>query len=61
MKRIVIIGDATHNTLSAVRSLGEAKIPFVLILVGSEDPCFVLYSKYLQQGNLFTVEELSEC
>lgn len=61
MKRVVIIGDATHNTLSAVRSLGEAGIPLILILVGREDPCFVRYSKYLQQGNLFTVEELSEC
>ena len=61
MKRVVVIGDATHNTLSAVRSLGEVKIPFVLILVGREDPCFVRYSKYLRKGNLFTVEELNEC
>lgn len=61
MKKVVIIGDSTHNTLSAVRSFGEGKIAFTLILVCHEDTCYVRYSKYLRQGNLYVVCELDEC
>lgn len=31
MNLVIIIGDSTHNTLSAVRSFGEAHIAQVLI------------------------------
>ena len=47
MNQVIIIGDSTHNTLSAVRSFGEAHIAQVLILVCHEDTCYVKYSKYL--------------
>ncbi len=59
--RIIIIGDSTHNTLSAVRSLGEARIPFVLILVAPEDGCYVSHSRYLKKGNLRRVDGLDAC
>lgn len=61
MKKVVIIGDSTHNTLSAVRSFGEGRIPLTLILVCHEDTCYVRYSKYLRRGNLYVVSELDEC
>lgn len=61
MKKVVIIGDSTHNTLSAVRSFGEGKIPLTLILVCHEDTCYVRYSKYLRRGNLYVVRKLDEC
>lgn len=60
-KKVVIIGDSTHNTLSAVRSFGEDKIPFTLILVCHEDTCYVRYSKYLRHGNLYVICELDKC
>lgn len=59
--KVVILGDSSHNTLSAVRSFGEAKIPLTLILVGVRDTCFVGASKYLKKGNLHCVRELDEC
>lgn len=61
MNQVVIIGDSTHNTLSAVRSFGEAKVSQVLILVCHEDFCYVGHSKYLRRGNLYEVGELDEC
>ena len=61
MKQMVIIGDASHNTLSAVRSFGEAGIPQLLILVAEEDPVFVHKSKYLRGDNLRRVKTLDEC
>ena len=61
MKKVIIIGDSTHNTLSAVRSFGEGKVPFTLILVCQQDNCYVRYSKYLRHGNLYVISELDEC
>ena len=61
MNQVIIIGDSTHNTLSAVRSFGEANIAQVLILVCHEDTCYVRYSKYLKGNNLYVVSELDEC
>ncbi len=61
MKKVIIIGDATHNTLSAVRSFGEAGIERVLILVAREDPLFVHKSKYLRGDSLRRVETLDDC
>lgn len=61
MNQVIIIGDSTHNTLSAVRSFGEAHIAQVLILVCHEDTCYVKYSKYLKANNLYVVSELDEC
>lgn len=61
MKRAIIIGDATHNTLSAVRSLGEEQIPLVLIMVAEHDPLFVRKSKYLNKQNLYIIGSLDEC
>lgn len=66
MNRVIIIGDSTHNTLSAVRSFGEAKIPQTLILVCEHDTCFVQHSKYLNggangMGIIFIVKGLDEC
>ena len=40
----IIIGDSTNNTLSIVRSLGEANIEQTLILKCDEDVCFVAES-----------------
>lgn len=61
MNKVIIIGDSTHNTLSAVRSFGESHIPLTLILVCYEDVCFVQHSKYLSHGNLYVVKELDDC
>lgn len=61
MKKVVIIGDSTHNTLSAVRSFGEGGIDQTLLLVCHEDNCFVRYSKYLKHGNLYVLNELDAC
>ena len=48
----IVIGDSTHNTLSAVRSLGEAGIEQHLILKCEEDTCFVAKSKYLKENRV---------
>lgn len=61
MNRVIIIGDSTHNTLSAVRSFGEAKIPQILLLVCEHDTCYVQHSKYLKHGNCYVVNTLDEC
>lgn len=61
MNHVIIIGDSTHNTLSAVRSCGEANIPQTLILVGNQDTCFVRCSKYLRNNNLFRICHLDQC
>lgn len=37
----IIIGAVTLNTLSVVRSLGVAHIPFTLILKGNDEACYV--------------------
>lgn len=61
MKQVIIIGDSSHNTLSAVRSFGEAGIPLALILVCLQDVHFVQQSKYLKSGNCYVVPALDGC
>ncbi len=61
MRKVIIIGDASHNTLSAVRSFGEAGIGQVLVLVAVDDPLFVHKSKYLRGDSLRRVGSLDEC
>lgn len=59
--RVIIIGDSSHNTLSAVRSFGEANLSQVLLLVCQEDFCHVSASKYLKRGNCITIPSLDDC
>ena len=59
--RAVIIGDSTNNTLSIVRSLGEAKIEQVLILKCDSDICYVKKSKYLKHSLVYTIKSITEC
>ena len=59
--RAVIIGDSTNNTLSIVRSLGEAKIEQVLILKCDSDICYVKKSKYLKHSPVYTIKSITEC
>lgn len=61
MNEVVIIGDTTHNTLSAVRSLGVANIPFTLILKGNDEACNVSKSKYVRRNRLFRISDIDEC
>ncbi|MCQ2113707.1 MAG: ATP-grasp domain-containing protein [Bacteroidaceae bacterium] len=61
MQRAIIIGDATHNTLSAVRSLGEARITFVLIMIADADPLFVRKSRYLNKDNFYWLRTFEGC
>lgn len=59
--RAIILGDSSHNTLSAVRAIGTARIPFVLVLVGSADPCNVADSKYIKRNRIIRVSDVEEC
>ena len=59
--RAVIIGDSTNNTLSIIRSLGEAHIDQILILKCEHDHCFVSHSKYLKDKKLFFIKHIEEC
>lgn len=60
-RKVIIIGDSTHNTLSAVRSFGEAGIQPELILVCTLDICCVQHSRYLRKGHCHIVAALNEC
>lgn len=57
----VIIGDSTNNTLSIIRSLGEADIKQCLILKCDEDVCFVSESRYLKRCDIFHIRNINEC
>ncbi len=61
MGRAIVIGDSTNNTLSAIRSLGEAKIEQILILKCEKDVCYVGKSKYLKPGGIFNISVIEEC
>ena len=61
MKRVIIIGNASYNTLSAIRSFGEGQIPIVLIMVDEHDPLFIRKSRYLNKRNLYIVDSLDKC
>lgn len=60
-RRAIIIGDSTNNTLSIVRSLGEANIDQILILKCEVDVCFVSKSKYLNESKIYRITEINEC
>lgn len=60
-KRAIVIGDSTNNTLSIIRSLGEAKLEQCLILKCEEDICFVAKSKYLRHNKVFHITDMEEC
>lgn len=60
MNTAVILGDSTHNTLSVIRSLGQAAIPFILLLAGEEDTCNVTKSKYIRRNKLIRVNSTIE-
>lgn len=60
-RRAIIIGDSTNNTLSVVRSLGEAHIDQILILKCDEDICFVSKSKYLKKSKTYHIQKIEEC
>ena len=50
-QQAIVIGDSFNNTLGLIRSLGEAKVDIVLLLVGDELlmiaclRCFVLRTR----------------
>lgn len=49
----IVIGDYSNNTLGVIRSLGEAKASFFLLLVGADNGRFVTKSKYIQKNELY--------
>ncbi len=57
----IILGDSTNNTLSIVRSLGEANIEQTLILKCEEDICFVSKSKYLKNSHVYQISTIEDC
>lgn len=59
--RAIIIGDSTNNTLSIVRSLGEANIEQCLILKCNEDVHFVAKSRYLKDKDVYHIKTIEEC
>lgn len=61
MKRAIIIGDSTYNTLGAIRSFAKSGIPLFLILVCKTDVNYVLKSKYINGENSIKINSLTEC
>lgn len=59
-QQAIIIGDSFNNTLGLIRSLGEARVEIILLLVG-DDRLFVSKSKYLQRSHVFRIATLDEC
>lgn len=59
-QEVIIIGDSTYNTLSAVRSFGKADIQPELILVCESDNRYVSHSRYLKNGHCHTVSSLDD-
>ncbi|MDE7402276.1 MAG: hypothetical protein K2M87_02560 [Muribaculaceae bacterium] len=59
-KEVIMLGDATHNTLGAVRSFAEAGVRVILLLIGEDDPCNVAHSRWLKHGNLIKLRNLDE-
>lgn len=60
-RRAIVIGDSTNNTLSIIRSLGEADIDQILILKCKVDVFFVSKSKYLKESKIYRITEINEC
>lgn len=59
-KMAIILGDSSHNTLSAVRSLGEAQVSVTLVLKCEEDICNLCQSKYLKKSDIIKVKDVGE-
>ena len=52
---VIVWGSDHQNTLGLVRSLGEAGIhPFVMIVMHDNDKSFILKSKYINKGYIFS-------
>lgn len=60
-RRAIVIGDSSNNTLSIIRSLGEAKINQILILKCEEDTLYVSKSKYLKNSKVFRISNIEDC
>lgn len=58
--QVIVLGDSFNNTLGLIRSLGEAKVDIVLLLVAN-DRLFVSRSKYLNAANVYHVASIEEC
>lgn len=56
----VVIGDSHTNTLGLIRSLGEAKVDFILLLVCDEDSFCVTRSKYLKGKDVYVVSNMMD-
>ena len=57
-KRAIVIGDSFNNTLGLIRSLGQADVYVLLILVG-DDRLFVNKSRYAK--SVIQVNSLDDC
>lgn len=57
---VIVIGDATVNTLGVIRSMGKAKINFALILVGEDSIRRITQSKYISNHNMYKVNAYNE-
>lgn len=57
-KVAIILGDSFNNTLGLIRSLGQARVKVILILVGN-DRLFVCRSRYVSSS--IKVNSLNEC
>lgn len=61
LQRAVVIGNSFNNTLGLIRSLGEAKIEIILLLVGGSDRLYVKKSRYLKHYQVFHVLSVEDC
>lgn len=57
----VVLGDPFNNTLGLIRSLGEAGINIILILVGENDRIFLSKSKYLKKKWIYKISKIDDC
>lgn len=51
-KVCIVLGNDHYNTLNVVRSLGEAKIQVLAIIISDKPKSFVLKSKYIYNGEV---------
>lgn len=56
----IILGDPFNNTLGLIRSIGEAGIKIILILVGDNDRIFLCKSKYLRSGKVYRISKVDD-
>ena len=55
----IILGDSFNNTLGLIRSLGEAKVDIVLVLVG-EDRLHISRSRYLHTDKVYKIADIED-